>query len=89
MTFSSEIENFKRATHQTPIFVVGGEFSRSRLKFSSEIEVFKRKLEIFKRKLEIFKRKLEMFKRSSEIAFFSRLGPSGSAMKIARCRPSK
>ena len=37
---SSEIENFKRATHQTPIFV--GEFSRSRFKISSEPEVFKR-----------------------------------------------
>ena len=40
MTFSSEIENFKRATHQTPYFC--GEFSRSRLNMSSEIEVFKR-----------------------------------------------
>ena len=45
MAFSSEIEIFKRATHQTPIFC--GDFSRSRLKISSEIlEVFKRSSEI-------------------------------------------
>ena len=40
LKFSSEIENFKRATHQTPIFC--GEFWRSRLKMSSEIEFFER-----------------------------------------------
>ena len=49
LKFSSEIEtveifkrieHFKPATHQTPIHV--GEFSWSRLKLSSEIEVFKR-----------------------------------------------
>ena len=40
LKFSSEIENFKRAAHQTPIFC--GEFWRSRLKISSEIENFKR-----------------------------------------------
>ena len=40
LKFSSEIENFKRATHQTPIFC--GEFRRSRLKISIEIEIFKR-----------------------------------------------
>ena len=68
MTFSSEIENFNRATHQTPMFV--GEFSRSRLKISSEIVLVKRTLEIFKRKLEIFKR-------SSEIDFFQDSGPLG------------
>ena len=44
MTFSSEIEIFKRVTHQAPIFV--GEISRSTLKISSEIEVFKRSSEI-------------------------------------------
>ena len=40
LKFSSQIEIFKRAAHQTPIFC--GEFSRSGLKFSSEIEIFKR-----------------------------------------------
>ena len=40
LKFSSEIENFKRAAHQTPIFC--GEFWRSGLKISSEIEIFKR-----------------------------------------------
>ena len=40
MTFSSEIENFKRATHQTLIFV----------------GILKVKIENFKRKLGIFKR---------------------------------
>ena len=40
LKISSEIENFKRAAHQTPIFC--GEFWRSGLKFSSEIEIFKR-----------------------------------------------
>ena len=39
MTFSSEIENVKRAIHQTPIFV--GKFSRSMLNISSEIFFFK------------------------------------------------
>ena len=38
--FSSELEIFKRATRQTPIFC--GEFWRSGLKISSEIEIFKR-----------------------------------------------
>ena len=46
LKFSSEIENFKRATHQTPIFVGNSEGRdwnfQSRLKFSSEIENFKR-----------------------------------------------
>ena len=63
MTFSSKTENFKRASHQTLFLCVGGEFSRSRLKISSEIEIFKRKLEIFKR--------------SSEIGFFQDSGPLG------------
>ena len=67
MTFSSEIENFKRATHQTPIFVGNSEGRdwkiQARLKFSSEIANFKRKLEIFKR--------------SSEIDFFQDSGPLG------------
>ena len=40
LKFSIEIENFKRATRQTPIFC--GEFWRSGLKFSIEIEIFKR-----------------------------------------------
>ena len=40
LKFSSEIEKFKRAAHQTPIFC--GEFWRSGLKFSSGIEIFKR-----------------------------------------------
>ena len=40
LKFSSELEIFKRATHQTPIFC--GEFWRSGLKISSEIENFKR-----------------------------------------------
>ena len=38
---SSEIENFKRAAHQTPIFFCG-EFCRSISKISSEIELFNR-----------------------------------------------
>ena len=37
---SSEIENIKRPTHQTLVFC--GEFWRSGLKISSEIEIFKR-----------------------------------------------
>ena len=57
--FQARLNTFKRAIHQTPMF--WGEFSRSRLKFSSEIENFKRRL--------------EKFKRSSEIAYFSRFGP--------------
>ena len=40
LKFSSEIEHFKRATHQTPYFC--GEFWRSRFKISSEIKFFKR-----------------------------------------------
>ena len=40
LKFSSEIENFKRATHQGPIFC--GKLWRSRLKISIEIENFKR-----------------------------------------------
>ena len=40
LKFSSEIEKFKRSTHQTPVFC--GKFWRSRLKFSIEIEIFKR-----------------------------------------------
>ena len=43
---SSEIENFKRATHEGPIYC--GEFWRSRLKSSSEIEVFKRWRQIWR-----------------------------------------
>ena len=39
LKFSSELEIFKRATRQTPIFC--GEFWRSGLKISSEIEIFK------------------------------------------------
>ena len=39
LKFSSELEIFKRATHQTPIF--SGEFWRSGLKISSEIEKIK------------------------------------------------
>ena len=65
MTFSSEIENFKRATHQTPIFVGNSRGQdwkfQARLKFSSEIENFS----------------LEIFKRSSEIVFFQDSGPPG------------
>ena len=70
LKYSSEVETsdiFKRdwtfqASHPpNPYFC--GEFSRSRLYISSEIENFKRKLEIFKR--------------SSQIAFFSRFGPFG------------
>ena len=76
MTFSSEIENFKRATHQTPISVGNsrgqdGKF-QARLKFSSEIENFKRKLEIFKRSSEIgfFKiRALWVSQRFESLAF--------------------
>ena len=67
MTFSSEIEKFQRATHQTPIFVGNSQGQdwkfQARLKFSSEIENFKRKL--------------ELFKRSSEIYFFQDSGPRG------------
>ena len=40
MFIKRECEHFKQAAHQTPI--IGGEFWRSRLKFSSEIEKFKR-----------------------------------------------
>ena len=40
LKFSSEIEHFKRAAHQTPFFC--GEFRRSGLEISSEIEIFKR-----------------------------------------------
>ena len=40
LKFSSELEIFKRATHQTPIFC--GEFWRSGLKISSDLEIFKR-----------------------------------------------
>ena len=52
LKFSSEIEIFKRATHQPPIFC--GEFWRSRLKFSSEIEIFKRDWK-FQARLNFFK----------------------------------
>ena len=73
MTFSSEIENFKRATHQTPIFVGNSQGQdwnfQARLKFSSAIENFKRNLEIFKR--------------SSEIVFFQDSGPLGN-FRISR-----
>ena len=71
LKFSSEIDNFKRATHQTPIFV--GEFSRSGLKFQarlSEIENFKRKLE------NIF----QAFKR--DCFFFQDSGPLGRISRI-------
>ena len=48
MTFSSEIEHFEQAIHQTPIFVGNSQGQdwkfQARLKFSSEIENFKRKL---------------------------------------------
>ena len=40
LKFSSEIENIKQATHQTPFFC--GQFWRSGLKISSEIEIFNR-----------------------------------------------
>ena len=40
LKFSIEIEIFKRATHQTPIFV--GNSEGPRLKISSEIEIFNR-----------------------------------------------
>ena len=40
LKFSCELDIFKRATHQTPIFC--GEFWRSGLKISSELEIFKR-----------------------------------------------
>ena len=76
ITFSSEIEHFKRATHQTPIFVGNSQAQdwtfQARLKFSSEIENFKRKLEIFKR--------------SSEIGFFQDSGPLGNASKRRQTR---
>ena len=52
LKFSSELEIFKRATHQTPIFC--GEFWRSGLKISSEIEIFKRDWN-FQAILKIFK----------------------------------
>ena len=42
LKFSNKIDNFKRATHQTPFFGGGGEFWRSRLKLSSEIQFLKR-----------------------------------------------
>ena len=44
MKFSSEIEMFKRATHQTPIFLGGGGGSilKIKIEISSEIEVFER-----------------------------------------------
>ena len=46
LKFSIEIENFKRATKQTPFFVGNSEGQdwkfQSRLKFSSEIEIFNR-----------------------------------------------
>ena len=46
LKFSIEIdENFKRATHQGPIFC--GEFWRSGLKFSIEIEKFQSRLTFF------------------------------------------
>ena len=40
LKFSRELGIFKRATHHTPIFC--GEFWRSGLRISSEIEIFKR-----------------------------------------------
>ena len=40
LKFSSENENFERATHRSPIFCE--EFETSRLKFSSEIKNFDR-----------------------------------------------
>ena len=40
LKFSSEIENFKRASRQTPIFV--GNSEGPGLKISSEIEIFNR-----------------------------------------------
>ena len=75
--FEHEIENFKRATHQTPIFARNSQGQdwnfQARLKFSSEIENFKRELEVFKR--------------SSEIVFFSRFWPSGKlSWHVANCR---
>ena len=46
LKFSSEIENFKRAAHQAPIFVGNSQGQdwnfQARLNFSSEIESFKR-----------------------------------------------
>ena len=67
MTFSSKIENSSEPPTK-PLFFVGISQGQdwtfqARLKFSSEIENFKRKLEIFKR--------------SSEIDLFSRFGPPG------------
>ena len=51
LNFSIEIENFKRATHQTPIFC--GEFWRSGLKISIKIEIFNRDW-IFQSRLNFF-----------------------------------
>ena len=48
LKFSSEVENFKRATHQTLLF--GGELRRPRFNISSEIE-FSIEIENFKRDL--------------------------------------
>ena len=66
LKFSSELEIFKRATHQTPIFVgnSGGQDWKFQaiLKFSSEIENFKRSW------------------------FFSRFGPLGNSQKNPRVR---
>ena len=53
LKFSSETEIFKRATHQTPIFVGGGQFRRSGLKLSSEIEFFQAGLK-FSIEIEFF-----------------------------------
>ena len=81
LKFSSEIETndiFKRdwkfqASHPpNPYFC--GEFSRSRLKVSSEIEVFKRDWK--------FQAKTWNFQAFKRDWFFSRFGPSGNAKKI-------
>ena len=93
MTFSSEIENFKRATHQTPIFVGNSQgqdwkkFKRD-WSFSSEIENFKRKtwsFQAFKRDWFFFKIRalwdLERSPRGSTQARGSKKEPDGGGGK--------
>ena len=72
LKFSSEIENFKRATHQTPIFC--GEFWRSGLKFSSEIEKFQARLKISS--------EIEFFSRFGPLGSFGQLGMSCQRLQL-------
>ena len=88
LKFSSEIETndifkwdwkFQASHHQTPIFVGNSQGQdwkfQARLKFSTEIENFKRKLEIFKR--------------SSEIDFFQDSGPLGTGTDLHKFAPPR